>query len=70
MMTNAAYSHYAVLWAGRVHALKCSVDYCKDALSTNLAPWERKEYEAVLADNERDLVVAKEMLRKVINNLI
>lgn len=70
MMTNATNSHYVELWAGRVHALKCSVDYCKEALSANLAPWERKEYEAVLADRERDLVVAEEMLHKVSNNLI
>lgn len=39
----------------RLHTLKGKLEYCKEALSNNLEKWERKEYEMVAAECQKDI---------------
>lgn len=39
----------------RLQSLKGKLEYCKEALAKNLEQWERKEYEMVAAECQKDI---------------
>lgn len=39
----------------RLQTLKGKLEYCKEALGNNLEKWERKEYEMVAAECQKDI---------------
>ena len=66
MMQNMKTNHYVEIWQQRVSDCKGGIAYCKEALASDLEPWERKEYEKVLANDEAELPGLEAQLALVI----
>lgn len=48
LMKNIGDNHFEQMWNDKLEANKKEIEYCKEALSSDLEKWERKEYEGML----------------------
>ncbi|QPI17970.1 hypothetical protein POP12_178 [Pectobacterium phage POP12] len=61
-MINMPANHYLNLALDKVANLQGGIDYCMEALSSELELWERKEYTSILQTKQEELLRAKEHL--------
>lgn len=59
MKTGSMLKHCIEQWTQQVSDAEGGIRYCDEALSYDLEPWERKEYEAVRAKHVAELPVLR-----------